>query len=575
MDDYNSFSMPTEKLRDIIDRSKRESLILLMKATGSFWLLRFFPIGVLSVGSSVVGSSCSSSKSGKTFEISRELFPQSVASGDVTQNSAVIWTRTNSDPSPILYQIAKDENFENVIYQDVLTPSAQSDYTLRVKVKNLSPAERYYYRFLKDDISSPIGTFKTLPSSPDRIRFAFVSCQDYTNGFYSSWYHLAQEDIDFVVHLGDYIYETAGEATFQYAQLRKIKLPPYNVALTLDDYRTLYKIYRSDFYLQLAHERFPFYIIWDDHEYANDAASCLSPDNGKQVYGQDCQIKRRLEASQVWFEYMPADVYFDPKEEDYKKQIKIYRSFSFGNLATLILTDERLYRSPHPCGEGTVGQRYLASVCEGIYQTSMLGDEQLDWFKKQLEDAEKGGVIWKIHGNEVCISRMILGKTNDGRLSFLNLDQWDGYSGERQKIFDFIVEKNIKNYFVITGDLHTYVAGELYRNFDDINSERVGVEFTGTSITSSNLGSLLRVDEKTLENIENTIIKMNQNLKFFNSHYHGYAICELTPEESIVEFWRVSSIEDPIVQRTQKILLKKFRVKKDKNIIEDITPAST
>ena len=547
-----------------IDREKREFILFLAKTTGAVWLLRFFP-----VSSFLSGLGCGISSNGG-MKISYELFPQSVASGDITQSSVVLWTRTAGDTSPIVVQVSESKDFSSIIFQDVLTPKADDDFTLKKKIENLSPGKRYYYRFLKDNLSSPVGTFKTIEKNPDRIRFAFISCQDYSNGFYSAFYHLSKENIDFVVHLGDYIYETISAPTFQYAQLRQFELPSgRKTAYELSDYRALYKVYRSDRYLQAVHESFPFYIIWDDHEFANDSAQTLSPDNGKDFYGSDEQVRRRLDASRAWYEYMPADVYFNPTEQDPLKQIKIFRKFEFGTLMRLIMTDERLYRSPHPCGEGTVGQRYLAAFCGKMEETTMLGPEQLDWFLKELESSHKDGVIWKIHGNEVCISQMIFGTSSTGQISYLNLDQWDGYDGERKKIFNFIKEKQIRNYVAVTGDLHTFVAGELYDDFFN-PKEKVGVEFTATSITSANLGSLLRLDEKTLESIENKLLEFNRNLKFFNSHYHGYAICDVTPDEIVVEFWRVSSIEEPEVEKTEKILLKKFRVRKDTNTIEEI-----
>lgn len=539
-----------------MDRKRREYLLFLVKATGAFWLSRYFPL-----------YGCSSSGNGEKIDLS--FFPQSVASGDVTQNSCILWTRTLDAGIPIVCQVSETQDFSNLVFNEVFVPSEASDNTVKVKVSNLKPGTKYYYRFVKDKSSSPVGVFKTIEKNPERIRFAVVSCQDYSNGFYSAWYHISREKIDFVVHLGDYIYETLSEPTFQYAQMRTISLSSgRKVALELKDYRELYKIYKSDRYLQMAHENFPFYIIWDDHEFANDSAYTLSPDNGKELWGSDEQKERRLQASQVWYEYLPVDVYFEPKEEDPKKQIRIYRRFDFGSLARLLMTDERLYRSPHPCGEGALGQRYLAS-CDKVEQTTMLGQEQLDWFLGELKKAQNDGVVWKIHGNEVCMSQMSF-TSREGKISYLNLDQWDGFAGERRKIFDHIVQNSIKNYFVVTGDLHTFVVGELYDDFLNLK-EKVGVEFAATSITSSNLGSLLRMTEKDLETIENSLVSLNKNLKFFNSHYHGYAICDITPEEAIVELWRVSSIEEPEVEQTEKILVKKYRVKRDTNTIEDIT----
>ncbi len=548
-----------------IDRSKREQLILLIKATGALWLSRFIPI---------LSTSCGTERGNRTgtggIRVSGELFPQSVASGDVKYDSALIWTRTSEDSSPLIYQVALDPNFENIRMQDVVIPNKENDFTVKVKIEGLKEGQTYFYRFLKDNVSSPVGRFRTPNRRQDRIRFAFVSCQDYTNGFYSAYYHLAQEDIDFVVHLGDYIYETVKEATFQYAQERSILLNDFGIAFTLEDYRKLYRVYKSDPYLQMVHERFPFYVVWDDHEFSNDSYGAFGPDNGRDFFGSDEQVQRRLDASRIWWEYIPSEVDFKPNETNPQRQIRIYREFDFGNLMRLIMTDERLYRSEHACGKGLLGKRYLA-YCDKIYSTTMLGEEQLNWFLEKLDEAEKSGIIWKIHGNEVCMSRMILGYTNEGKPNYLNLDQWDGYAGERQRIFNFIKEKGIRNYVAVTGDLHTFVVGELFADFENLK-DRVGVEFTVTSITSTNLGKILKLTDKDIQQIQNKILEVNPNIKLFNSQYHGYAICEVTPEEILVEFWRVSTIEEPEVEKTQKILFKKFRVRRDTNQIEDITP---
>lgn len=522
--------------------------------------------------------------SGKEIEKSltnRKYFPQSVASGDIytfdDKSGGIIWTRVEPDPTnklselPVIYQLSEDRSFTKIVAQNVVKAIKDSDYTVKVNVSGLSPGKKYFYRFLYKGFLSPVGEFKTTSKNLDRVRFAFVSCDDYTNGFYSAYYHLANEDIDFVVHLGDYIYETVGTPTFQYAQERKIQLNEYGVAYNLSDYRNLYKIYKSDPNFQRVHERFPFYVIWDDHEFANDCAGSYSFDNGKEIYGSDLQEQRRLEASRAYWEFLPCGGFFDQNSTKFKEQIRLYRSFRFGNLFHLIITDERLYRDPHPCGESMLGERYAARFCDNIERTSMLGKEQLDWFLKEIETAENEGVIWKVHANEVSLSQMALsaGETK----AFLNLDQWDGYAGERKRIFSFLKQKNIKNYFAITGDLHTFVVGELYEDFSSLR-DPVGVEFVATSITSANLGSILRIeDENVLRNIEGSLVELNKNLKFFNSHYHGYCIVELTPEEAICELWKVSSIEEPEVENTKKELVKRYRVIKNTNKIEDISPS--
>lgn len=509
----------------------------------------------------------------QNIKVDRILFPQSVACGDVDTSSAVLWTRIEPPAditlleAPLTVQICEDSKFEKKVIQKTLTALKDNDYTAKVSVPDLIPGRKYNYRFLYENASSPAGQFKTFSKSPEHIRFAFVSCNDYINGFYSAYHHLANENVDFVVHLGDYIYETTGAKTFQFNAKREIHLNEYGFAYSLDDYRTLYKTYKSDPNFQKVHEKFPFYMIWDDHEFSNDACGAYAFDNGEQLAGGDLQEERRRSASRAYWEFIPGKFEFNPRENDYKKQIRLYRNFQYGKLFQLNITDERLYRDTHPCGENTVGQRYVAS-CPKPKETSMLGKEQLDWFLAQMHKAQEEGVTWKIHANEVAMSQMRLSAPASKRKVYLNMDQWDGYAVERKNIFTYLRQNNIKNYLAITGDLHTFAAGDLYEDFSKLENP-VGTEFLVTSITSANLGQILKVnDEKALLQIEQGLVALNPNLKFFNSHHHGYAIVEITKEEATVEYWKVSTIDDPKVENTTKQLVKKFKVKKDANAME-------
>ncbi len=510
------------------------------------------------------------------ISVSRAHFPQSVVCADVDTTSAFLWTRvvSNADKTPLeiplVYEVAEDSGFKKKIAQNIVPAQKESDFTVKVPLTGLSENKKYYYRFLHENNASPSGQFKTLAMNPERVRFAFVSCNDYINGFYSAYHHLAQEDVEFVVHLGDYIYETTGSKTFQADGKRVIQLNEHGFAYTLEDYRNLYKTYRSDPNFQKVHEKLPFYMIWDDHEFSNDCCGAYAFDNGEKIAGGDLQEERRRNASRAYWEFIPGKFEFDPKESDYRKQIRLYRNFQCGKLFQLNMTDERLYRDTHPCGENTVGQRYVAS-CPKPKETSMLGKEQLDWFLSQMHKAQEEGVTWKIHANEVAMSQMKLSAPTSKRKVYLNMDQWDGYAVERKNILSYLRQKDIKNYLVITGDLHTFVAGGLYEDFSKPENP-VGTEFLVTSITSANLGQILKVsDEKALLKIEEGLVSINPNLKYFNSHHHGYAIVELTPEEAIVEYWKVSSIEDPDVKKTTKQLVKKFKVKHGTQMLQDIT----
>ncbi len=559
-----------------LDRERREFIKKLVFYGGATFLTKFFP--------SVF--SCAKNGGGGSLRVSREIFPLSVSCGDVSQSSAWLWTyvesQENKEQIPLIVELSENKSFESPL-REVVLAKKEDNFTVRIKIDNLTSGKRYFYRFIKDDVASPVGEFKTLEKNPERLRFAFVSCQDYTNGFYSAYYHLAQEELDFVVHLGDYIYEMVRERFFQDAQVRSIIIPtdPERIyAYYLQDYRKLYYVYKSDPYLQMAHEKFPFYIVWDDHEFANDCAGYISPDNGHEIAGFYEQPERRSWANRAFWEHIPGDFFWNPVEPDPIKQIRVYRSFRMGTLAHMIITDERLYRSKHICGEGR-GYRYATSYsrdrCNSPEKQTMLGDEQFSWFISELKRAHDDGVIWKIHCNEVYMMQM---KLNEGisleDTVFFLFDQWDGYPYERWKILNFINNNGIKNYFVITGDLHVFAAGELYENFFYPTDSPRGVEFIVTSITSLSPTGILRNSlgfrDEDVKAFEKNVLERNRHIKFFESSSYGYAICELTPQEAIVEFWKVSSINEP-PERTEKILLKKWRVSRDSNKIEDITYA--
>lgn len=317
-----------------------------------------------------------------------QVFSLSVASGDPRPHGIVLWTRLVPEritTGPVAYQIAHDRSFApgTLIVEGLAEPNPARDYTVKLPLEH--PALRefttYYYRFIYNGTASRTGRFKTLPrkdQSIDRVRFAFVSCQDYSNGYYTALFHLAQENLDFVVHLGDYIYETVDDLDFQGQQVRSVPALPSRskVASSLEDYRHLYRVYRSDRNLQAVHENFAVIQIWDDHEFANDSYQASRPDN---ITTTPAGPSLRQAANQAWAEHGVADAPFDPAKPP-TESIRIYRSFRFGRLLELIATDERLYRDGPPCGQSTF-DRYLATRCPAAETASrtMLGETQRNW----------------------------------------------------------------------------------------------------------------------------------------------------------------------------------------------------
>ncbi|WP_144639154.1 alkaline phosphatase D family protein [Bordetella genomosp. 13] len=363
-------------------------------------------------------------------------FPQGVASGDPRPDSIVLWTRVEGDAGnavPVRVELAYDEAFTRKVNLSDATISAEPDWdhTVRHKVTRLQAGTTYYYRFTAGEAVSTVGRTRTAPAegaSVNELRFAFISCQDWSVNHWAAFDELAKEDLDFIVHLGDYVYETV-DAAFQTGVVESahgaLTLPDGTLredgatyATTLADYRTLYRSYRSDPRLQALHARFPMVAIWDDHEFSDD---CWQDHQTYDAGDDDTpRTARRRSANQAWFEFMPADVSLDLGNPSFNN-IQIYRAFRFGTLATLVMTDQRLYRADHVIPEAMVGSeigsRYfvpksglaameagkMAAAGGALTPVSVLGDTQRDWWKRQMRDS---ATTWKLWGNEVSLLRM-------------------------------------------------------------------------------------------------------------------------------------------------------------------------
>ncbi|PTX54985.1 alkaline phosphatase D [Melghirimyces profundicolus] len=555
-------------------------------------------------------------------------FDQSVAAGDPTPTGAVLWTRIdpslvtgiraapydpqlvqwldNSAGEPndsvrraieegkfLMVELAETPDFSEVKLTGYTPVWKDYDNVVKVDVDGwLEPRKTYYYRFVaKTGHVSQTGRFRTLvPEGADlaSLRFAYVSCQDYTNGYYHALRFAAEEEVDFVIHLGDYVYESVGDPTYQSPLPdRQIKLPSgKSKAFTIEDYRTLYRTYKSDPDLKRLHERHAMISIWDDHEFANDTYyPAVAPDDSL-----DSDPDRRRTANRVWFEYTPARVRFDPSK-GFRDSLRIYRSLKAGNLAEFIFTDERLYRSSHPCGEETL-DRYFTAGCPRMNDPSqtMLGagvSQQKEWFLNRMKNSD---ALWKIWGNEVQFTPLkVLSR-------YMNLDAWDGFAGERKEITQALKDAGVKNFLTITGDLHTYEAGLIKEDYEnDPDDAAVGVEFMVGSVTSSNLSEMVHqaatntvshsnpVPSEAMDGIItqilgaatpltsalvdkvagelDTIIKTeNPWIKLFNSNTHGYCVMELTPYKAA---WTAYSVSDTQSRDAQKSLLFQCEVPKD------------
>jgi len=397
-------------------------------------------------------------------------FPQSVASGDPRADSILLWTRAvpatfdnvavvpSAADSAIRLLVTAANNdaalgsataLAGATVVDVRLPlQSQYDNTVRHKVTGLAPGALYYYQFVAGDNRSNVGRFKTAPAATAdvaQLQFVYMTCQDWSVNHWGAMTSIAAEQLDFIVHLGDYIYETVGD-DFQIGAVESrhgpLTLPDgvakggsatARYASTLADYRYLYKQYRTDVRLQALHERFAFIAVWDDHEFTDDAwQDAQTYDGSTNADGTDLhQSSRRRNANQAWFEFMPADVTLDAADTTFQN-IRIYRDFQFGKLMQLVMTDQRLYRSDHIIPESTInpatgkalgriGARYLvpqqtlaaveaqkiaATTAAGLAplsNVSILGNTQRQWWMDKMKAAT---ATWKLWGNEVSLLRM-------------------------------------------------------------------------------------------------------------------------------------------------------------------------
>lgn len=543
------------------------------------------------------------------------LFPQGVATGDPTERSVVFWTRCvradgRAAPVQLTLTVAADQQFNLPVASVPLVASARFDHTVRVKLTQLEPGRHYYYRFAAAGEVSPTGRTKTAPartSTPAQIRFAWFNCQDWSVNHWGAMSLMLQEEFDFLVHVGDYIYETVG-AAFQAGAAEPahgpISLPGgatladgTSYAATLADYRTLYRTYRSDPRLQALHGRFPAIVTWDDHEFSDDAWQ----DHQTYTNQNRKQTARRRAANQAWVEYMPVDfgdVSFDSASAVYDN-LRIYRDFTFGKLVHLVVTDERLYRDDHVVPEAAValaqghdpvkgsdpiGARYFVPLA--VLQQfeaartaalgrppSILGVTQTQWWKQTLRNST---AIWKIWGNELMLSRLwadlsALAPPPYNALYVAACDSWDGFPSHRAELMRFLKDERIDNVVAVTGDLHAFQCGVVRDIPDPASGTPVLVDFVAAGISSTSLyrsvkavaeGTPLASVAETPEQFDALLRANNPDLAYADHDAQGYASAVVTPTSLVVTFNKALPLNgdgtapvSPLAKRTRITLL--------------------
>lgn len=403
-------------------------------------------------------------------------FPDGVVAGDPTPKGISLWTRFDPNGSggsgSIELEVAKDKSFRHVVARKDIKTGSASNYAVKARVENLKAHEEYYYRFASKSADSAVGRFRTAPpaDSNEPVKFAFFSCQDYTHGWYNALDVMADEDYDFVVCLGDYIYAEAYHSVKDGTAVRDDKIGQENPqnpdivreAVSLQDYRDKYILYRSDPLLRAVHAKFPMVMLWDDHEVQDNYAG--KPADGGLPPGKHFSLKRKAAGRRAFFESMPA----------FPGGTKLYRSLQFGKNVELFIMDQRSYRDNQPCDDAVV-----APCADYDQPRDFLGRPQMNWLKGALD---KSTAKWKVMANEVTIMpTRVLGGAN------YTYDNWLGYPQEREELLTHIRDKKINDVVFVTGDIHTFIAGDV-RTGDGATGDTVATELVGGSITSQSLG---------------------------------------------------------------------------------------
>jgi alkaline phosphatase D len=453
-----------------------------------------------------------------------------VASGDPLADGFVLWTRLapapidggGMPPEPVLveWQVAADERMTRLLRRGTAVARPEWAHAVHVEVQGLEPARPYWYQFRVGAESSPVGRTWTAPvpgARLDRFRFAFASCQHYEQGYFAAYRHMLADDLDLVVHLGDYIYEVPSWGH----EVRRHDGPE---PLSLEDYRNRHALYKLDPDLRQAHATYPWVVTWDDHEVDNDYAGDQSQDrDDPQAF-----LRRRAAAYQAYWEHMPLRRLARPRGPD----MRLYQRLTFGDLLELSVLDGRQHRSVHPCNEGRRGGGSLVAGCAARLDPArtMLGSEQEGWLLRGLA---RSRARWNVIAQQQLMAEL---RQRDaaGREAYWT-DGWDGYPAARERILRHLGERRVSNPVVIGGDIHSFWVTDLKPDFADPRAPAMATELVTTSLTAEGV---------PYEQFA-SFLPDNPHVRFFESRRRGYVRCTVTPARWEADLRVVDDVRDP------------------------------
>jgi alkaline phosphatase D len=467
-------------------------------------------------------------------------FALGVASGDPAADGFVIWTRLAPDPLhvrggmavvpvEVTWEVAADPEMSDVVRSGTVIARVELGHSVHVEVDGLEPERSYFYRFRVGDADSQVGRARTLPAAGAEVaqlRFASAGCQAWEGGYYTAWRRIAEDELDFVFHYGDYIYENRAYVTDRQNRPVVRALPKeFPTCISLIDYRRRYAIYKTDPDLQAAHAACAFLPSFDDHEVADNwAGDYDSKDTPPEAF-----LFRRDAAFQAWYEHMPVRRSLIPRGPD----LTAYRRFGFGRLMDMAVLDTRQFRSRQPCGDG------IKAACRDADDPArtMLGERQERWLAEGLRSAT---ATWQVLAQQVLFATMdwrSFSFAKTGEAGAGDMDAWDGASAARARVLAMLRQARTPNPVVLTGDVHMALAFDLRADAQDPRSPCLGVELVATSISSGGDGSV-RLDNADALQAD------NPNLRF-SGNERGYTRHTVTPEHWQADFRVVEKVSAP------------------------------
>lgn len=498
-------------------------------------------------------------------------FTHGVASGDPLDNSVIIWTRAvpvsaedeTIDSTDVHWEMALTEDFSDPVASGTATTSAEKDYTVKVDVSGLLADTTHFYRFFNDSTQSLTGTTRTLPVDTNRVKLAVFSCANYPAGYFHVYQEAAKrDDLNAVLHLGDYIYEYEkdGYASEDAETLGRVSDPQHEI-ITLTDYRRRYAQYRTDSGLVSLHQKVPFIQVWDDHEIAND----VWKEGAENHSADEGDFQQRVDvALQAFYEWLPV------REAADGNQRKIYRSFNFGNLLSLHMLDTRLigrdqqldYVDYFDASGQFSDTQFVADLTAA--DRSLLGDAQRQWLQTTMAQSQ---AVWQVLGQQVLMGRMKLpapvalqqisladytalaqlAAANPKLLTAqqqavlaapgipYNLDAWDGYFVEREQVLGTALALD-KNLVVLSGDTHNAWAN----NLQDMNGNQVGVEFATSSVSSPGFEEYLDEDPDT---VTAGVTQIIPGLVYADTEHRGYMVLDITANRIDTEWIFIDTVK--------------------------------